>query len=297
MIGRPTTEQLARITEKHGLGRLPVRPVRSTGVVNWIYAVGDDAILRIPRRSHPDGVRDTLTESVAVPAVRAGGIRTPALLAFDDSYEVVDVPFTIYERVPGRDLSSWDNADSHRIYHELGRELARLHRDVTEVADPEGRLDTHDRWKSPDFLQQGLLDQESAAAVAALFEHVQPMIKEAEGFRRFLHQDLKPDNIMAVDSAFTAIIDWGDAGWGDPALDFRYLPVDAVESALTGYREIMPLDGDETAEARILWDQVCSAVYEDQPANGVARILGSDQAQRWLARTLPDSNGVIDGHA
>ena len=51
---------------------------------------------------------------------------------------------------------------------------------------------------------------------------------------------------------YEAIIDWGSAGLGDTALDFAGVPLRAVPHMLAGHREIAPLDGDETAEQRIV---------------------------------------------
>lgn len=284
-------------------------PMASTGLVNWIYAIGDLAVLRIPSGAHPDGVADAYTESVAVPAVRAAGVSTPALLAFDTSYDVLDVPYTIYERVPGRDLSGLPVSDpsAEHVYRQLGRELARLHRDVTEVADPHHRLDGPDRWHSPDFtrdlLDKGFIDGNSADVVRSLFERLRPSLPDSPTtFRRFLHQDLKTSNLMGHQGQLAAIIDWGDAGWGDPALEFRYLPMRAVEAAVAGYREIMPIDGDDTAEARILWDQIWVAVWQldrhpeaaprgsnrDRPGSRLIDLVGfltSARGRHWVERS------------
>jgi aminoglycoside phosphotransferase (APT) family kinase protein len=87
------------------------------------------------------------------------------------------------------------------------------------------------------------------------------VVNGADQFRRFIHGDLQPANIMAARGDYTAVIDWGDAGWADPALELATLPMRAVPHALAGYREVAPLDGDDTAEARIWWDHVCAAVY------------------------------------
>jgi aminoglycoside phosphotransferase (APT) family kinase protein len=42
---------------------------------------------------------------------------------------------------------------------------------------------------------------------------------------RFLHNDLQSSNIMvnAGTHNYLAMIDWGDAGWGDPALELQWM--------------------------------------------------------------------------
>ena len=43
-----------------------------------------------------------------MPAARAAGVRTPALVAFDDSLQLLPVPYAIYERVRGETLGALD---------------------------------------------------------------------------------------------------------------------------------------------------------------------------------------------
>lgn len=268
------------IAAKHGFDLSDIHPMPSAGMVNAAYSVGDSLVLRVPTGAHPDAVADTLTESVAVPAARAAGIRTPALLIFDNSRDIVDFPITVYERVPGRDLgalSAVDRPTTDRIYHEVGRELAKVHRDIIEVPDPDGYLDTYDRQTDLEFvddlLHRNCLDRDDAAVMSSLFERVQPALENAKTIRRFLHQDVTPGNLMGEEGRFTGIIDWGDAGWGDPVQDFRYLPHDAVGAALVGYRAVMPLDGDESVEARILWDRLCDLVGDAEPGSAQRALL------------------------
>ena len=71
---------------------------------------------------------------------------------------------------------------------------------------------------------------------------------------RLLHRDAQATNIIVGSGgAYRAILDWGCAGLGDPAWDCFGMPLRAVPFLLEGHREVAPLDGDETAEARILW--------------------------------------------
>jgi aminoglycoside phosphotransferase (APT) family kinase protein len=72
--------------------------------------------------------------------------------------------------------------------------------------------------------------------------------------RRFLHGDTQATNILVRPGSceYLALIDWGGCGWGDPALDCSGMPLDAVPAVLAGYREVVALPEDATAEARIL---------------------------------------------
>lgn len=80
---------------------------------------------------------------------------TPALVVFDETCDLVPVPYSILERVHAQPLSLRRNADPvrHRpIWHELGRKLAMLHANVATVADPHGDLDPHHATHDPEPL-------------------------------------------------------------------------------------------------------------------------------------------------
>ena len=57
-----------------------------------------------------------------------------------------------------------------------------------------------------------------------------------------------------------AILDWGDAGWGDPALDFASMPLDAIEPAVAGYEAESARTLSPTFTARIAWYRLLDAV-------------------------------------
>jgi aminoglycoside phosphotransferase (APT) family kinase protein len=57
-----------------------------------------------------------------------------------------------------------------------------------------------------------------------------------------------------------AIIDWGDAGWGDPTLDFAAIPLEAIPYAREGYESEAPGALGAFPEARFLWDKLHAAM-------------------------------------
>jgi aminoglycoside phosphotransferase (APT) family kinase protein len=248
----PTAEQLAAICERHGLpaggpfGRLP-----STGVINAIITIGDDLLLRLPK-DVPEGWRDTLTESVAVPAAMAAGVRTPALVAFDEACDLVDVPYGIYEWWHLRD----GEPTSDEGWRALGRDLAVVH-GIAEVADPLGRLDTPGRSTSvEELLAAGLeIDPMTLTELRALELAVRDPPPPC-----FLHDDVKGSNLLvAGNGGYGGIIDWGDAGWGDATIDLRRIPPAATPLVVEGYRDVRPTD--DGFEDRLRWDQTVHRLW------------------------------------
>ena len=249
-----TDEQLVAICERHGFPPGPFGRLESTGVVNAIYTVADAIVLRIPKDA-PGTLADTLTESVAVPAAMAAGVRPPALLAFDETGDIVDVPFGAYERVHAP--HGWPGTSEG--WRDLGRQLATVHHGVTACPDPDGRLDSPGRWCSADQMMEaleGLVDDDLRRGLEVAFRALEPAVRdfEADGPRRFLHDDIKDSNLLRGTDDEVHVIDWGDAGWGDAAIDFRNLPPDRTAEVLRGYRDLVATD--DTFEERLRWDQL-----------------------------------------
>ncbi|MFK7600623.1 phosphotransferase family protein [Deinococcus sp. SM5_A1] len=247
-----TPAELAAFSQKYGLeGKLERLP--SVGIVNRVYRAalnGQPIVLRIPM---PGDVKDALTESVAAPAAFHAGVRTPELLIFDDDRDVVDTPVTLYAFAPGRSLDGhgWAEGDPRLLcaYREAGRELARLHRNVTAAPDPQGRLNPIAPPNLPRTLTR-VTDSKKLGLADAMWatETVSRLLAAAPPPAPvFLHNDLHAGNLMVTDTgAVTALIDWGDAGWGDPVLDLTYAGPLAAPELLRGYREEAVLEGSAT---------------------------------------------------
>jgi hypothetical protein len=198
------------ILSRHGV-RGPWARLPSTGVANRIYATAD-VVLRVAT-DHPEAVPDARTESVAAPVAHAALIRTPRLLAFDDTRDLVDRPYSLWERFHGVSADRLPGCVPE-LWRAVGLELARLHDRVRACADPCGWLDQPEPGPEP---------------------------------QRFVHDDIHAGNVMCTPAGvFLGLIDWGDAGWGDPMCDFAYMPKDALSEALEAYRSVAPdlVDGD-----------------------------------------------------
>jgi aminoglycoside phosphotransferase (APT) family kinase protein len=125
--GEPVGETLAAIAARHGV---PVRAIRRmpTGAANHVYELGADLVLRIPRTSA--FVPDLRKEATVIPRVRRLGIRTPAVVSYDDSCSILGLPYVVLERAPGRDLgrSALPPEKAGALLREVGHQLGMLHR-------------------------------------------------------------------------------------------------------------------------------------------------------------------------
>ena len=239
---------------------------------------------------------DARTESVAAPVARAARLPVPRLLAFDDSRTLIDRPYSLWDRVHGQTLGLAESRPGAlpRAWREAGRELARLHDRVKTCPDPNGWLDTPARdldvdARVPRLVERSRVSPGQADAILAWLERLRPFVAESTP-RRFLHYDLHAMNLMCrSDGALLAVLDWGDAGWGDPALELASVPPPALPFVLAGYRDELPDGLRQGAERRMAWDRI--AAFVDDALEGKPRL---DAEADFLDHAT--GSGVVHGH-
>ena len=234
----------------------PWAPLPATGVANDIYAT-NEVILRVAT-DHPDAISDARTESVAAPVALQAGIRTPRLFAFVDSRQLIDRPYSLWERIHGETVGVFapDARDVLGLWAEVGRELGLLHERVQECPDPNGWLDIVEYGDPNEHLDgaiaSGQLSIDDAARLERWLTRLAAVASQPAA-PHFLHNDLHAMNVMCSRAGeLLALIDWGDAGWGDRAIEFTDMPAAALPIAVDAYETVAPGALGEGAKARIL---------------------------------------------
>jgi aminoglycoside phosphotransferase (APT) family kinase protein len=269
-----TLDPVDDILSHHGLHE-PWVILPATGVANRIYATAT-AVLRVAT-DHADAVADARTESVAAPIARAAGVPVPQLLAFDDTRVLVDRPYSIWERIHGETLGLLPANPSRdrETWRAIGRQLAVLHSRVTAAPDPRGWLDRPERnldlaKRLATVAADATIDAATAARIEKWIESLRPAVT-ASTARCFLHNDMHTMNVMCREEGkLLALLDWGDAGWGDPTLEFAQVPLAAVPWVMAGYESEAPGLLGECPEAQVIWDKLDYAL---DAADGASRQL------------------------
>lgn len=286
-------EALAAIADRYHIPIDDVVPAPAPGAANHVYFLGDHLVVRIPRGG---GARlaELAKEATVIPAARRVGVRTPAVVTYDDSCTVVGVPYLVIERVRGRDLAALGTPPSAAAdaYRDLGRSLARLHGLTRELVgslpgvhvqqpdDPHATVEH--------LATAGYVDLETARWLVEWFDRLGQW-RPADVEPVVVHGDASPTNVV-VDGGFPSVaslVDWGDAAWADPAVDFAKLPLRAVPFALEGYAAALGArDRRETIRAwsaRVLWYHLSWALAAFlRPPGGDERTWTAPPANRLL---------------
>lgn len=258
------------IRDKYGIQESFVF-TETPGLANSIY-MSDSYVMRIPS-DHPESIPDAFTESVAVPNVLRYGIKTRRLIVFDDSYTIINKPYSIWEKVNGIPITEESAVLFPNTWFELGKELRRLHTTVIDCFDPNNYLDTPDRDYSVDDLSMRIEDKKSNSFIAQIIKGLDnPDLFNYE--KCFVHGDTNPGNILSsAEDSLLSLIDWGDSGWGDPAIDFYMIPPMVIKYVIKGYLDQIqyPLSGN--FYKRVVLDKIAYLMDEDYSISAIEDIV------------------------
>lgn len=169
-----------------------------------VFALGADAVVKVPRESVPDDW--PLLEAELATAVRASGAPAPAVL---DVVMIEHRPAIVFERVRGPSL--WQRMlEAPSDAAPLAGDLARLHRDLLSGRLAEGIPDLVDRVRLKIEAASSLGESDRAEATE--------IISSLPRGAALLHGDLHPDNVLMSDHG-PIVIDWFDAAIGHPIAD------------------------------------------------------------------------------
>jgi aminoglycoside phosphotransferase (APT) family kinase protein len=198
---------------------LPVELVDSAGTSNAMYRLGADLVVRIPRI--PGAAEDIGKEHAWLPRLAPGlPVAVPAPVGLGGPVEGCPWPWSVLRWLDGSNPEAGHSPQPGLLARDLASFTTALHR-----ADPTGG--------PASYRSESLSDRDGAIrrALAALADiiPVEAATSAWEAALRapahsgppvWIHADLQPGNLL-VDGPgrLSAVIDFGCAGLGDPAVD------------------------------------------------------------------------------
>lgn len=254
---------IAAIADRYGVRAAAIREVPG-GVANHAFALGDDLFLRIPRAEEFEP--DLQKEVAVIPVARAAGVRTPAIVDFDATRTLVDAPYMVIEQLHGTELIEAEPPDD-QFWQDLGTQVALLHRIPQTPLDgvPADNGGGDPRPTVEHLATLGYLDPGTADWLLGWFDRLatrfpqdlqdlqEPQAQPQAQPRVLLHGDLAPQNLLTRHNKLEALIDWGDAAWGPPGMEFAKLRLEHVAATLPAYTGQSTSKSDGQLEAAALW--------------------------------------------
>ena len=233
---------------------LPIEPVSSAGTDNALYRLGDDMVVRLPRIHWANGQVDK--EHRWLPRLaRHLPLAIPVPLAKGTPGEGYPWQWSVYRWLEGETATLERIADPRQLAIDLAQFITAL-RDIDTAGQlPAGSLRSYrgeplacrdEETRVAIAACDGLLDVELVTEVWEA--HLQ--IPAWSGPPVWIHGDIQPGNLLAIQGRLSAVIDFGTLAIGDPAIDqivaWNLLPADSRDT----FRESLAVDNATWARGR-----------------------------------------------
>ncbi len=217
--------------------QLDLRAVRSTGTDNAIFRLGESYVLRIPRRAEAVALLEK--ELDWLPRLNALPLGIPVLHARGRSER--GHPFGVLDWIAGQCATPDQIADPLEAARQLAACLGALQKIETRGAPAAGSLNGRRGVPLADLHEvtsqaiDTVANEIDAPRAHALWENA--CAAAPAHAARWVHGDLKADNLIAQDGKLRGVIDWGLAAVGDPAADYAAAWSWVSPEARTAFRE------------------------------------------------------------
>ena len=211
------------------LADLTVRASSASGSSNWVFRLGDEMAVRLPRadRYVPDLLKEIRWLPHLAPHLAAP---VPEVIASGDATRAFPRPWAVLSWIPGKSPGTLDQVQQARLAQSLGVFLQSLHA-VETTSAPHGAdawgyrcgepvTDVIDGWAEQAATDLAdLFDPDRVREAWRRLRRVPPATQPA----CWVHTDLSAENLLTHrDGRLAGVIDFGGIGIGDRSVDLLY---------------------------------------------------------------------------
>ncbi len=269
---------------------LPLELVASAGTDNALYRLGDDMVVRLPRRQRP---ADTLAKERTWLPRLAPLLPLSIPVPLGDGVPAEDYPFawSVYRWLRGEDAIAAPLTDGRRLALDLASFLAALWNIDSSDGPPPGE---HNVWRGVPLATRDAPTRSAIDSLRAAID-VEPVTAAWEAALRspewkqpavWIHGDLDSRNVLVEHGRLDAVIDWGCLGVGDPACDVMVAWKLLSADTRVVFRNALSLDDSTWARACgwALSQALVALAYYTMETNPTLVI----EARKWIAEVLSD---------
>lgn len=270
---------------------LPVVRVGTHGTVHAVYRVGDDVAARFPLRAEDPAVARAALEHEAASArelataLSSLPVEVPEPLAIGTPGAGYPLPWSIHRWVPGATAAETDRSGSAELAADLATLVGRIVAMPTQGrtfrgSGRGGDLRDHDWWMRACFdRSKHLLPVDRLRATWA---HLRPLPRRDPDL--MTHGDLVPGNLILRDGRLAGVLDVGEFGAADPAVDLVVAWHALDDGPRAVFRELVAVD-ELRWQRGMAWafQQAMGLVWYYERTNPTMSDIGRRTLERILA--------------
>jgi len=274
---------------------LPIEPVSSAGTDNALYRLGDDMVVRLPRRERATPQVDT--EHAWLPRLAPHlPLAVPVPLARGVPGEGYPWPWSITPWLAGENVTIARLADPRQAATNLARFITALQRIDPAGGPPPGE---HNFGRGVPLAQRDSRTHEAIRALEGMLDTAALTAAWDAALRApawhdppvWIHGDVSAGNLLAVQGRLSAVIDFGCLGVGDPACDLMIAWTLFSGESREAFRAALAVDDATWARGRgwaLSWALIFIPYYLTTNPVGVSNAwraidaVLADSANGWM---------------
>ncbi|KAA6463387.1 aminoglycoside phosphotransferase family protein [Acidobacteria bacterium AB60] len=270
---------------------LSVEPVLPLGTDNVLYRLGNEMVVRLPRRQRT--VETLLKERLWLPTLaRELPVPVPTPIVEGEPGEGYPFPWSVYSWLRGENATINGIHNLNQFANDLADFITALQK-VDSSAGPapgEHNFFRGAPLKSRDEMTRAAIerlgDQIDRAAVSAVWETALA-VGENEHSPVWIHGDLDFRNLLVELGRLSAVIDFGCLAVGDPACDFMVAWKLFRSDSRDPFRTRLAIDDRTWSRSRgwVLSQALMILSYYDLENNPTLVL----EAEQWLKEALTDT--------
>lgn len=236
------------------------------GYDNWVYEIGGKTLIRIPKT--PLYKKKLLQE---VQLLELLSSKSPLSIP-EYTLVAIDGSFGVYEKIIGKPLTlktyrSLKPKIQNKIAVELGFFISTLHSLPAKQVSKLGFIDYKSKNPKTEYTKRrktihSVLNKKESKAVDTIQTQFFTLPKHKK--KVLVHHDLSDEHILLStnNKKITGIIDFSDASFADPALDFAWIWELGEEFVHEVYKNYTHKDETFLERSRLFWFQnILSQIY------------------------------------
>ena len=233
-------ETVKKILQKYNLGQFSTLEEIKTGLINPVFAINNQFVLRINTNKDSESKQKFEKEAYLYVLLSKSDIPTPKCIGYDCSGEIIKEKYLLISYIEGETLKeSFQKANKEARYHlayQLGEIAKKIHSvDIHEISLRSDLFGSkEDYWNKKlemEFAKYFDLVKDKRLLVDKIIEDIEKVSKEFASLgdlsrkATFIHGDFYGNNFQVRNGEIVGIFDFEMTKLGDPYFDLQKLPI------------------------------------------------------------------------